>query len=376
MPSDCWPTPEELRLLRSALLRGEPAARAWEAWKEGARLPLRASLARLLPAVWANLGASGPPDPWLEAAEAEYLRARYRNLLRLDDAARVLNGFREEGVGFLLLKGAALIAAHYLDPGLRPMVDVDVLVRRAEVERAVAILREKGYTPATPVDPASRAIVHSAPFERPGASPIDLHWRAVDLDGDENEALWAGACEASLAGAPALVPDPADLLLNACLQGLAWEWDAPQRWVLDAMTIVRGSVDRLDWRRLIELAVSRHATVNAHDALLFLREEFGAAVPEDVLGALASGPVSRWERLAARSRRTRPDLRGPLLAFALRFDDYQRLARRGVISRGPASLLQVWRRSWGLDHLWELPGQAAARGVRRGWQLLRHGLLR
>ncbi len=371
-PVDCGPTPLEILLLRAALLKGDAALGAWEAWRTRASRPLRVGSSRLLPAVYLNLRDVAPPDAWLEFARTEYLRARYSNLLRFDDAAPVLGALREGAVSVLLLKGAALVAAHYGDPGLRPMADLDVMVKEEDAERAIAILRGRGYAPAAPVDAAARATLHSAPFARPGAPPFDLHWRAFELE--EDRAIWDSVVEVKYQGVTVRVPGPADQLLQACVSGSSWDWDAPQRWVLDAMAVVRSSGDRLDWGALVARAVVLRLGAGVRDSLRFLREEFAVEVPEEVSAALATAPTTRWERHAARARRTRPDLRGPLMAFALRLDEHRRLVRRGAAPGGVRGLLHVWRRSWGLPGLWLLPVHAALRGARRALQLARHGL--
>ncbi len=372
IPVDCGPTPLEILLLRAALFRGDAALGAWEAWRTQATRPLRVGSSRLLPAVYLNLRDTAPPDPWLEFARTEYLRARYSNLLRFDDAAPVLGALGEDGVAVLLLKGAALVAAHYGDPGLRPMADLDVMVREEDAERAIAILQGRGYAPAGPVDAAARALIHSAPFARPGAAPFDLHWRAFELE--EDRAIWDSVVEMKYQGVTVRVPGPADQLLHACVLGTIWDWDAPQRWVLDAMAVVRSSGDRLDWGTFVARAIALRLSTGAHGSLRFLREEFAVDVPEEVSVALGAAPTTRWERHAARSRRTRPDLRGPLMAFALRLDEHHRLVRRGAAPGGVLGLLQVWRRSWGLSGLWLLPVHAVVRGARRAAQLVRHGL--
>jgi len=372
IPFDCGPTPLEILLLRAALLRGDAALGAWETWRTQATRPLRVGSSRLLPAVYSNLRDVAPEDPWLDFARTEYLRARYSNLLRFDDAAPVLGALGESGVAVLLLKGAALVAAHHGDPGLRPMVDLDVMVKEEDAERAIALLLGRGYAPAAPVDAAARAIVHSVPFTRQGAPPFDLHWRAFELE--EDRAIWDSAAEMTYQGVTVRVPGPADQLLHACVSGSSWDWDAPQRWVLDAMAVVRSSGDRLDWGALVARAIALRLSTSVHDALRFLREEFGAAIPGQALSALAAAPTTRRERHAARARRTRPDLRGPLMAIALRLDEHHRLVRRGAGPGGARGLLQVWRRSWDLPGLWLLPVHAAVRGARRALQLARHRL--
>ena len=327
---------------------------------------------RLLPCAYWNLRGSAPIDAWWQFAEAEFRRARYRNLILFDDLGPAFQAFRNVGLPCLLLKGAALASAHYQNPGLRPMADLDILVRPRDVEPATRLLAEHGYHPAFPEQLGAGSWAHSTPFLRDGSSPVDLHWRSSMGDLDD-EALWENSVEARLGRAEVRLPSPADLLLNACVRGLQWDWDAPQRWVLDAMAILRSSPG-INWVRLFERARQTRRVSVLRDALQFLESGFGAPVPGDVSAALSAARVPRGETLAAEGARTRPELRGPVALAAMRIDEHRRLSELGLVGGGLQGLLEVWRHAWSLDSVWDLPGQAARRGARRSIQLLRRRL--
>ena len=53
----------------------------------------------------------------------------------------------QAGVPFLVLKGAALAHLVYGDPRLRPMRDVDLLIRKADAGRALDVLTRCGFRP-------------------------------------------------------------------------------------------------------------------------------------------------------------------------------------------------------------------------------------
>ena len=89
----------------------------------------------------------------LPAALSEFLfsenllsGARARRLLEtLVETVRVL---RAAGVEVVAIKGAALAFFHYPDPALRPMGDLDLLLRDPrDLERATAALVAAGWTP-------------------------------------------------------------------------------------------------------------------------------------------------------------------------------------------------------------------------------------
>jgi len=78
-------------------------------------------------------------------------------------------------VPFLVLKGAALAHLVYDDPRLRPMRDVDLLVRKADTERALDVLIRCGFRPGGAV-PARHHHVQEMSKTREGATvTIELH---------------------------------------------------------------------------------------------------------------------------------------------------------------------------------------------------------
>ncbi len=252
------------------------------------------------------------------------------------------------------------------------MADFDILIRPGDVETVTRLLAEQGYQPAFPAQIGPSSWGHSTPFLRDGSAPLDLHWRSL-MGNLDDERVWDDSVEARLGPVEVRIPSPADLLLNACVRGLQWDWDAPQRWVLDAMTILRSSPG-INWNRMVERATATRRVSVLRDALEFLESGFGAPIPRDVTSALSAAHVSKGEALAAEGARKRPELRGPLSLFAMRVDEHRRLSELGLVDGGLRGLVEVWRHAWSLDSVWELPGQAARRGARRSLQLLRRGL--
>ena len=58
----------------------------------------------------------------------------------------LLEAFAAFGIPIILLKGAALAHRIYPKPALRPMVDIDVLINPADIERAVRSQAVSGYS--------------------------------------------------------------------------------------------------------------------------------------------------------------------------------------------------------------------------------------
>src|SRR4051812_25151195 len=112
----CWPTDDQVLLLRAAILEPDKAAAAWRLWR-AARDPETAepSSARLFPLVHPNLcreALAGPDEDLLRRA---YDAARARNELLFDLAAEALRRLHEHEIPTMVLKGAALAVAYYRD---------------------------------------------------------------------------------------------------------------------------------------------------------------------------------------------------------------------------------------------------------------------
>jgi hypothetical protein len=97
-----------------------------------------------------------PEEPATRVAVTS--RANALNSLRQCRAlVQMIEGLRDQGVEALALKGAALSAIAYGDPLLRSSADLDILIQRPDLARALAVLGELGYQTAMPPDMSQAA---------------------------------------------------------------------------------------------------------------------------------------------------------------------------------------------------------------------------
>ena len=85
------------------------------------------------------------PHPASRLLRSLALRARLANRIRNEVMVALLDRCQMNGVGLLLVKGIALANCVYSDPGLRPMRDIDILVREDDLTAMQAILSGLGY---------------------------------------------------------------------------------------------------------------------------------------------------------------------------------------------------------------------------------------
>lgn len=305
---NCWPTSAQHLLLQAALLRGAEAIGAWQRWKAAVDLDsLDAGSTRLLPQLYRNLEREGIRDPSMSKLKELYCHTWYGNHLRLRGAAVVIGELRRRGIDVMLLKGAGLTLLHYGDPGLRPMDDVDILVRTHQWRPTVDIMIDLGWRPRVPITPRHVEASHAMDFANAQTQRIDLHWHLLPdscWPGADDE-FWEHASATTLHGVPVSVLSATDQLFHTCAHGVKWEFVPPVRWIADATMILTDPAVEIDWDRLVRLTERQRLVLPLRDALTYLETAFGLPVPGAVLTELRDAAVSRAERWDYRLR-TRP----------------------------------------------------------------------
>ena len=82
----------------------------------------------LLRDVAGKLGSTCPPRIIAMIKQESWL-AKIRNTVLFETSARLLRAFAQQGIQFAMLKGAHIAPTVYEDIGLRPMGDIDILIR-------------------------------------------------------------------------------------------------------------------------------------------------------------------------------------------------------------------------------------------------------
>jgi hypothetical protein len=339
----------DLLLLRAALLEAEAARPAWAELAGQLDLDtLDHGRMRLLPLLHQNLLRLGIEDHRLGRLRGIRHFHWARNQVRLRRLAPLLRDLRAEGVEMLLLKGAALLAATLPDFSLRPMDDIDLLVRPRQVAAAMRSLAARGYHPVN-VHPWTVGAVlmdegPGYPFANADGDQIDLHWHAMHLDcrPQADAGFWAEARAAQLFGTAVRVPRPADLLLQICAHASGWNVTHGLRWAADAAVILRAAGPAFDWGRFEAQAREHRLEAALLPHLAALRQHLDLPIPQATLRRLRrrSGPVSRY--LATLSDRATADRR-PWQRRLLALDAFRR-SRDHLMHRSLLRALPSWLR--------------------------------
>lgn len=74
-----------------------------------------------------------------------YNQSLAKNMVQFSELEKILNVFEKEGIDVIQLKGAWIAKNYYPDPVLRPMNDLDLLIRPEDMKRAENSIEKMGY---------------------------------------------------------------------------------------------------------------------------------------------------------------------------------------------------------------------------------------
>ena len=217
------------------------------------------------------------------------------------DLAEILRACEQEQIAVMPLKGSLLATLYYAEPGLRPMNDLDLLVRPADEQRMLRLLARLRYQLIARSQkhlllarPESHGPVVSYTGEHPdNPRSLDLHTQLAEyfwgIRYDLTEEAWADSAPGRLQGGAARVLGPATLLHHLAIHASS---DALARRLrllhLADIALVAGKLDPADWDRIVAGAQRRGEQRLVYPALL-LTSRYYPVVPAAVLHALRSG---------------------------------------------------------------------------------------
>lgn len=360
-------SPTDRFLLDCLRLEGQPEATPEIDWLA---LVERAQRNGVAPLLYRRLRETAHvPPAALKPLRRAYYQNAAANTLRIRELGRVLSVLVAAGIPTIVLKGPALALTIYPDPALRVIGDLDLLVRREQVEQAMAALHSLGYGPPEHEPPYS--LEYLARFgrhlqlqrrDRTGTLDLEVHWTligelwagavtAIDVEG-----LWARAVPLQGEGWRARQLSPADTLLHLALHATLMHGftELGLRIYVDVDRLVRhhaaGQEAGAFWAQVIALARAQRLATLLYITLMLARDLLGTPLPASVLAALRPGGVQQR-----------------MFAQALRADDI--LHQRRLFA-GPGKwlmrlmLLDRWRDGARALGLIVLGG--------RGWQALRY----
>ena len=310
----------------------------------------RAQGERLAPLLYALFRTLPSPVPILDRLRTAWVAGTRAHLLGVEQLRVILSAFEREGLPAIPLKGPVLGEALYRDPALRPFTDLDLLIHRADLPRALQLLSSLGYRHLAAGRPLEFELAYAgaacfvSTSREPAELPLDLHWELLTHPGvaparvvDSRE-FWDRGVKVEGWSRPTLTLCPEDLLIYLALHWAVHHAFAGLIWKLDLALLLRRHGGTLDWDAIAERAHRWRVRGALYFALREVQEHFGVEVPPSLVARIRPRGLRRsaldWLRHRRHEQLERLDYLIPFLLLDGGFDPLWLLATGAVPPAG------------------------------------------
>ncbi len=246
------------------------------------------------------------PEKVFQKFRQAYIQTLGRNKILLAELDRLVELLTAQQIDVVLFKGAVFSRLLYDDIGLRPMSDLDLLVRKQDIPTAVAVLKQAGYE--EPVLHQSESLKKDVTHDvhlRQSIQPyvdIEVHWL---LGGGERyryqpDMTWFWQRVVPLEGwrKGVYTFSPAAHLLYLCAHlgyqhGLG---NVGLLWLVDIARFLAKEQETIDWEDFAEGAKHQTWSAAAYYTLREVQKHFIQAPPETVMEQLHSQMTAEEEQ--------------------------------------------------------------------------------
>lgn len=199
------------------------------------------------------------PTEHFAKLKLRYQENHARNIILTNELCQLINLFNDVGIDAIPYKGPALALFAYGDLGLRRFVDLDVIVKKADVLRARDLLLAQDYAPGKSLTLAQQELLlrtqHNLQFSRDNRRLIlELHWEVAPhlfaSSVQENE-LWQNLTTIKINSTELKTLTADDLLFSLCVHGSRHLWER-LAWICDVSELI--ARHQLNWPALLERA--------------------------------------------------------------------------------------------------------------------------
>ncbi|RJP84248.1 MAG: hypothetical protein C4518_20355 [Desulfobacteraceae bacterium] len=262
-----------------------------------------ASRHRIAPLLYSKVKLTGAesmlPADLVRKLREKYLAAAYRNTQLFQKLNELVARFNDNGIPVILLKGAHLGEFVYRDISLRPMSDLDILVREEHLSEAVRIAFGAGYRffydKKNAVEKSGESYCydisehykHFQPLIHPETQCLlEIHCFLSERGSPFNipaSELWKTAKHANLNGNDVFLLSPEDLVIHLCLHAA---YDHLFAFGIGALYDIVISVKHygkiIDWQEVQRRSRQWGASRCLLLTLYFTKKWLGADIPDEM----------------------------------------------------------------------------------------------
>ncbi|MEJ2684409.1 MAG: nucleotidyltransferase family protein, partial [Candidatus Sulfobium sp.] len=202
-----------------------------------------------------------------------YHETTARNMFMYAELQTILDAFHSAGSEAIVLKGAALAGVVYPDIGLRPMLDIDLLVKEGELAVADKVMTGLDYSAVDSLYMENH--FHLPPYRHVRKPAIvEIHWHFTGDSRSNVRKWWERAKAEDLMGYRILVPSPEDMLIHLSVHLFNHGYDNGfvLRGLCDIFEALRHYEAEIDWKLLQDEIREQGIEKQVHSILQLARK--------------------------------------------------------------------------------------------------------
>jgi hypothetical protein len=231
------------------------------------------------------------PEETISKFKQQYIVAFDHNKKLYEHFFQAVNAFSDQGIQVIALKGIFLAETIYQDTGLRPMSDIDLLVKKEDALKCASILKERGYTTREIFKSdftAKNSLKKHLPPLVSGNVSIELHVQAHVEDPEysvEINDYWKNARSADIAKTRTLALSPGDLLQYLCIH-LDYHFYCGMILLYqycDIAGVIKFYKNEFDWNDFIRSCEKYNCSKSVYRQLFIAHKYFETPLPSEIL---------------------------------------------------------------------------------------------
>jgi len=241
----------------------------------------------------------------------DYFLNATKNSLIYEELRKVLETFKKAGLQVIILKGAVLAEKIYGNLALRPMTDVDLLVKKEDLIFLDEQMKILGYRPSDisvkDIDLSSTYLTTLDYRSLASNSPsFHIHWHFVNstipnesyIKDIKIEDIWRDAEKTKIADVETLTMAPHHLLIHLAEHALRVTHSLSRlSFFCDIDEAVNSYQERLDWDQLVKDTLQFNLSRMVYQSLYFTSTFLETKIQENVLSELRPKRLSLGERI-------------------------------------------------------------------------------
>jgi hypothetical protein len=352
-------TKEHIWLMQAAVQDVPGAFESWQQWLEKVAIEkehLDSLSYRLLPLVYYNLAGQHVDHPLLTRLKGIYRRSWLENQLFVQQVIPFLTQLHSRDIPIMLLDDLTSILRLYDGQGVRRPYSLDILVEPQDVPRLVNFLEKSNIWPK--VNYGNRFLLVETPLEvwPPFDLPLTIAWRVFPAitTHEQARAAWQAGSPTILGNCPVFTLDLESHFLRSCLRAASASREAAFFARIDVAWMLGKQSDKIDWKRVAELARAYHQVLPVLDSLHEIISLTKITRADELLQQFQGLPISWSDRLDHQFINAYQ----PYPNFFSRSIRRLLLYRRAPKQHGRLAFHRYLQYAWGANRLRSLPRQA------------------